>query len=301
MISKNDEKIIALIDSLLNQETGQMEEAYVKLKNSRNKSVAPVLIRYLDSKNPLIRRLTASILGERREKDAVFPLIEKLKDNDIGVILSAIIALGDIGDKKATEPLTKMLKDESPFFYFIRLNTADTLAKIGDRRAVPQLIEAIKEDDLLLMRSTIEALLTIDPESTVNPLIEILNDEKALFKDLAAEFLGIIKDTKAVKPLIKILDDSDIEVKICAVQALGKIENDESLFPVIKLYMKTDNDILKKNIRETIKNVLYFITVKNKTHKKNIINEIEQFIKEYPESEKKQLNIIELSNLFKKT
>lgn len=301
MISKNDEKIISLIDSLLSQETGHMEEAYVKLKNSRSKSVAPVLIRYLDSKNPLIRRFASSILGERREKDAVLPLIEKLNDNDIGVILSAIIALGDIGDKKATEPLTKMLKDESPFFYFIRLNTADTLAKIGDRRAVPQLIEAIKEDDLLLMRSTIEALLTIDPESTVNPLIEILNDEKALFKDLAAEFLGIIKDKKAVKPLIKILDDSDIEVKICAVQALGKIENDESLFPVIKLYMKTDNDILKKNIRETIKNVLYFITVKDKAHKKNIINEIEKFIKEYPESEKKQLNIIELSNLFKKT
>lgn len=67
-----------------------------------------------------------------------------------------------------------MLKDESSFFYFIRLNTVNALAKIGDKDSIPALVETIKQDDIILMKNVIEGLISIDPSSAIPPLIEIL-------------------------------------------------------------------------------------------------------------------------------
>ncbi len=294
--SKKEEQILSLIKSLLSSHTKEREEAYIALKESGSKFVSPLLIDYLESENPLIRQFCASLLGERREKKAVNPLIKKIKDPDIGVILSAIIALGEIGDKEATLPVAEMLKDESPFFYFIRLNSAATLAKIGDKRAVPLLVEAIKEDDFIFMRSSVEALMSIEPQSAVSPLIDILEDKETLCKAQAAEFLGLLEDKSSVKYLLKALEKENMEVKICALQALDKIKDEASVIPLIKLYIKTDKEIVKKNIEDVLENIIASMVKRNKIKKYNrrIIKKIISFVEENPERLKNLTEIIEL-------
>ena len=53
------------------------------------------------------------------------------------------MALGEIGDSRAIEPLIQALKDKDKY---IREWAADALGEIGNERAVEPLIEALKDE-----------------------------------------------------------------------------------------------------------------------------------------------------------
>ncbi len=253
---KQQEEIIYLIKLLASNDEKTREQSYLQLRQSKNKSVSPLLIKSLNDSDPLIRKFSVDLLAARKEYGAVTCIIEKLKDPDIRVIMSALISLGELGDIKAIDDIAMMLKDDSPFFYFIRLGAIDALAKMGNRKAVKYLIDAIKEDDILLMRSMIEALIQIDPYSAVEPLIEILNDKTSLCRDQAIEFLGLLGDEKATEHLLNILKEEDMELKICAVQALSKTGKEECILPLAELYKEAESELLKKLSHEAIKIIL---------------------------------------------
>jgi HEAT repeat protein len=94
------------------------------------KSAVETLISFLCDENSLIRRACAIALGEIADGKAVEPLIEALKDNEIGG--SCAVALGKIGDRRAVEPLIKLLKDRKSG---VLESAIEALAKIGDSRA----------------------------------------------------------------------------------------------------------------------------------------------------------------------
>jgi len=86
----------------------------------------------------------AYVLGEIGDKRAVEPLIKALEDEDRNVRWGAAEALGYIGDKRAVEPLIKALEDED---WYVRKRAAYALGDIGDKRAVEPLTEALKDDE----------------------------------------------------------------------------------------------------------------------------------------------------------
>jgi HEAT repeat protein len=61
-----------------------------------------------------IREAAAGALGDIGDKRAVEPLIGALSDDKTWVRRSAVEALGEIGDSRAVEPLIKALEDEDP-------------------------------------------------------------------------------------------------------------------------------------------------------------------------------------------
>ena len=65
----------------------------------------------LQHPNMEVRELAAGILGEIGDRRAVDPLIHVLKDDDWQVRFAVVNALGDIGDSRAAEPLTPLLDD----------------------------------------------------------------------------------------------------------------------------------------------------------------------------------------------
>jgi HEAT repeat protein len=66
------------------------------------------LIEELGSPNATNRFHAAFFLGIKKEKRAVNALIEALQDKDGNVVANVIIALGEIGDPQALEPLRKL-------------------------------------------------------------------------------------------------------------------------------------------------------------------------------------------------
>jgi F0F1-type ATP synthase membrane subunit b/b' len=83
------------------EEGGKTSEIWMK------KDVG-TLIEELGSPNPIDRSHAAFFLGIKKEKRAVNALIEALQDGDGNVVANVIIALGEIGDPQALEPLRKL-------------------------------------------------------------------------------------------------------------------------------------------------------------------------------------------------
>ena len=168
-------------------------------------------------------------------KQAVEQLIQTLKDEDSQVRDGAAQALGEIGDKRAVEPLINVLKADKNFY--VRGGAANALGKLKDTGAVEPLINALKADKNSYVRGgAANALGKLKDTRAVEPLINALKaDEDSHVRWGAANALGELKDTGAVEPLINALKaDEDSEVRWVAAQALGEIGDPRAIGPLIQ-------------------------------------------------------------------
>ena len=178
--------------------------------------VVPALIHALADEDWDVRRKAAEALGNIGDP-AVPALIQALADEDWGVRLWAAEALGNIGDP-AVPALIRALKED----WHARRVAAEALGKIGDPRAVPALIQALKDGEKGVRQVAAEALGNIGDPRVVPALIHALADEDWGVCRKAAEALGNIGDP-AVPALIQALADEDWHVRWGAAEALGNI------------------------------------------------------------------------------
>lgn len=189
-----------------------------KLKGRRD---VEGLIKALGHKVERVRAHAAEALGEIKDKRAVEPLIEALKDE--GVRNSATTALGRIEDKRALEPLIKVLREDPN--KFVRGSAAYALGRIKDKKAVEPLMEALLDKDSYVRKGAAVALGNIGDKKSVEPLIRTLEDEDPYVRSSAALALGKIGDERVVELLKKILEDKyeNVRVRKAAKEALKKL------------------------------------------------------------------------------
>lgn len=204
--------------------------------------------------NKVYFKYLGEIIASKYEAGSEVPVIISalINDEKSDTRADAAEVLGDIGDKRAVEPLIDALRDAD---YTVQWSAAEALGKIGDKRAVEPLITTLKTGDEYLRKRAAEALGDIGDKRAVEPLINALKDEDESVRSSAAEALGNIGDVRAVEPLIDALKDEDWYVQYNAAKALGEIE---ALGEIIFLppSLMTDKDIYRPG--ETVK-----ITYKN--------------------------------------
>jgi HEAT repeat protein len=103
-------------------------------------------MRFTEWLKSLTRPRTGPVLPDTTR---VEPLMAALEDVDPGVRRQAVIALGDLGDRRATGAIIGSLKDRDDD---VRLEAVVALGKIGDPRAVEPLIEKLKSYDYFYVR-----------------------------------------------------------------------------------------------------------------------------------------------------
>lgn len=193
---------------------------FVASKYGTGSEVSVIISALRNDENSDTRADAAEVLGEIGNKRAVEPLIDALRDADCTVQWGAAEALGKIGDKKAVEPLITTLKTEDEY---LRERAAEALGEIGDARAVEPLIGALNDKDEGVRSSAAEALGKIGDVRAVEPLINALKDEDWYARCNVAEALGEIGDKRAIEPLTAALNDKDGYVRSSAETALKKI------------------------------------------------------------------------------
>ena len=97
---------------------------------------------------------------------------------DYRIVLQAVETLGTIGGVWPVEPLKDILRDDDD--PTMRWRAARALGRIGDRRAVEALINALNDDNQTVRLITIRALDKIGDKRSVEPLTNILRDEPML-------------------------------------------------------------------------------------------------------------------------
>lgn len=103
----------------------------------------------------------------RLGKPAVSILIEGLEHRSPGTRQQAAIALGDIGDKKATLPLVDALHN-------VGWAAAEALGKIGDPRAQEALLGASRDLDPELRRAARDALAVTSGSEDIRTIARVI-------------------------------------------------------------------------------------------------------------------------------
>ncbi|MBP1928832.1 HEAT repeat protein [Methanolinea mesophila] len=151
--------------------------------------------RELTHMDPDVRWIAVTDLEEEGGPEAVRYLIRALRDPEfISIRWRSAMALGNLGDHTAVEPLIAALGDENDH---VREEAADALGRIGDPRAVSSLITALKDPQRGVRLRALSALVRIG--DAAKPALEnAMGSVEEAFARLAREALDDIqkKDTR---------------------------------------------------------------------------------------------------------
>jgi HEAT repeat protein len=222
----------------------------------------PPLLLALSDKKETAREGVIVALGKLGDVRAVDRLIRLLRGEEVLLQSTVALALGEIGHVRAIPPLLETLRERTLF----PQDGAKALAKFG-RRALPALLEALKDDSVRVRVAAAEALAVIggpdvqepllaawsEPRNrsttvgtyahqgllkvadarVLRPLLALLTDADRWNRARAAEVLGRINDPRAVPHLIAALRDGDKEVRLSAVTALRAIGDNHAVEPLV--------------------------------------------------------------------
>ena len=213
----------------------------------------------LQSRDAEERREAAVDLG-RAGRGSVPLLLRALSDRDWRVRKTAVEGLVAFGGDEVTDGLVRCLSAEdnagarnSAIEAFVQLGpasvavlmplletrdrdvrkfTVDILGDIRDTRAVPGVIERLKDSDENVRVAAAEALGKLRDRRAVDALIACLAASDQSWLDYAsAEALGEIGDERALGPLLAALERSSLREPV--IESLGKIGNANVLQPLI--------------------------------------------------------------------
>jgi len=125
----------------------------------------------------------------------------------------------------AQTPTGEYVRDLQSSVPAVRERAAVSLGNIGDKLAVPALIEALDDSEDGVRREATKALGFIKDARAVPSLLEALSDRDANVRMYAAYALGEIKDAKAASALLKALNDPEWYVRDQAAWALREIRD----------------------------------------------------------------------------
>ena len=179
-------------------------------------------------KDKLARDSAARVLVEMDDEGIIESLIQLL--NNETAQRSVAIALGEIGEIRAVEPLIQLLMNGDQY---VRSIAAGALGKIKDKKAVEPLIQILASGEITSKVAAAQALGELGDTKATEALILALSDTYPDIRQEAAEALGKIKDTRAIPSLLLALKDNENKVRTKAVNSLGMMRDASSIEAVL--------------------------------------------------------------------
>lgn len=153
-------------------------------------SAGPVLLSVAGNPQDPARAIAVRGLGALRVQEAVGLLTGLIDSRSAPLVEGSIISLGQIGDPRGVQALTKALRTGPPQY---RALAAGSLGFLGDRTAIKPLIEAFKTGATPVRIDAANALVRLaEPEALVPVFIAALGIEETdhSFRRLMAAYLG---------------------------------------------------------------------------------------------------------------
>ena len=164
----------------------------------------------------------------RSDAESLKRMVAGLGDARGALRLTFAKSLGAVGDE-ALPILCKALRQHQNVI--VRRASAKTLNLIGNKDALPYLLEAfLKDDDPVVLGSSAGAMATIGPDAMDSLLGILKNPDCTPFQvgliNLALSFIG----SKAPEALLEAADSDVAEVRVAAISALGdQIQKSDNL------------------------------------------------------------------------
>jgi hypothetical protein len=177
----------ALIGVLREDKVGIVRQSAAgALALMKDKRALEALIGGSNDEDEGVRRIVYSAISKASGHYAVGPLIDALNESDDeDVRINAVKALRYVEDNRVFEPLVLALKKDRE-----RVRREVVLSLPHNRKSIPPLIDALKDEDGTGRLYAIRRLGWIDDERSFEPLEELLNDEHDTVREEAALSLG---------------------------------------------------------------------------------------------------------------
>ena len=196
-----------------------------------------VLSLAMRASSPEVRASAANVLGilahykpDISKARVVDLLVAALDDPDDKVKRAAMPGLGNWRDPRPVERLLTLLEVDE-----FRLLAANALGQIGDRRAIEPLRRHLGEKNL----GVIMALGKLGDGDSLETIVALLADKNEGVRGAAIDALGHMKDRRATEPLLAVLAQSELVSKgndlplRRLAQALGEIKDPRAAEPLI--------------------------------------------------------------------
>ena len=175
----------------------------------------------------ILRRYTRALVGESRERMTAFFVASGHVDRELGLLHSrrawrragAAHALGDLGSRRAVEPLLAALAADPD--RDVRASAARSLGMLGVAEATGPLVHALVERRVPVA-SAGQALLALGAPAL--PQLRMLGtDEDPGARALAAALIGRVGEGADAAAMAAGLGDGSAEVRAACARALGRL------------------------------------------------------------------------------
>lgn len=164
--------------------------------------------------NPAVREEAAAALVDNGEA-SVDVLVEHLDHPDEATRAVAIGALGQIGSRRATRQLVRLLDHPHT-----SIAACGALARIADREAFEPLLAMIGHRDPAIRMAAVGALNTIGHPQMQDRIVPLLDDENPLVRESAVRIAGYFGYPAAAEVMRARAADPDEGVRIAALEHL---------------------------------------------------------------------------------
>lgn len=163
---------------------------------------------------------TMRVLGTMRPR-GFMAMRDLARGTDMASREAAIQSVGEGRVGLASDEIIKALHDPTPR---VRRQAAAALARLGDPRAVGELIHQLDEHPDLVEEETINALGDLGDAEAVRALIRTLQSPRSILRRAAARALGAIGSHEAAGPLMEAANkENDPDLRRSALQALRQM------------------------------------------------------------------------------
>ena len=202
------------------------------------------IIKALESKSTIARMSALKAVASMKTRGGIDngvpidPILDCLHHEDADLRCDTARTLGKIKEAKAVQPLIDSLEKDSESD--VRIMATESLGMIGSPKAVDTLITALLAEET-------EMPIDDDDEFDWDPQWDIQLH--------AARALGRIKDPKSIDPLVKLLKEEEaIDISDTIIWALSQIPDDRSMQIIIEL-LKDNNPILRRRAAKVLGNM----------------------------------------------
>jgi len=218
----------------------------------RCKKAVPYLVRLLEGNLRDVRRASIKALGEMDDEDARQALMGAVNDGDGHIRKMAAAALGRMGERRAVDPLLRLLEVEryrdvmeeavrallmiDPAALYNRLDGLNSQVReaIGKYSGEVDILIALSMDgDLDVKVSAISGLGRVQDERSYKRLAEAMYETEPEVRRASVMAMGELNC--CYDALISALNDSDMWVRLYAVRALGRSSRQDMIRPLMPM------------------------------------------------------------------
>jgi HEAT repeat protein len=215
------------------------------------KAVQPLIDALTNATEVEVRVKAAEALGSLRDRRAVEALVAASSAPHAELRTAAVLALGRVGDHAAAEALFVATRDEQPAVrdaairglatlgisidkvapdlsspsWQVRAAALATLARLGDRTAVPLIVSALSDGDSRVRAEAARTLGQFTDRGATDALIAALGDQSPDVRAEATLALGRSNDSRAIGPLASLTSDRDPRVSLAAAESLARLRD----------------------------------------------------------------------------